>query len=468
MTPISATDDTFQGFSLFRQSLDGSSTVVTAARIFNSAAIRAPAGLAIEDAGLDAATVVEPLSQADIVAVTSTAPSATAAARAANTFADTIMEVRTDRFQEELASHIARLKRRIAAIPRPQRATSVEYSALAQRLGELEGFVGAPDPTVAIAARATPPLGASWPRPRLTLVAAFIASILLAVGLAVLLEIVNPRVSREDELQLDHRLPILARIPRLSTSAAQGYLTGKRQLPSSAWKGYRTLRAGLATTGPDGTFPRTILVTSASPGDGKTMTAVNLAITIAASEMPVTLVDADLHRPMIATIFNTPTRTNGFVNVLAHRSPVEAMLVPAPAHPRLRLLLSRREQFAEVRLFDGDRLRRSIEDLKSAPGVVIFDAPPVTEVAEALELAAVVDAVILVVRLGHTRRDKLNDLRDLLLRRGISPVGFVVTTRNAAANETAYDYQGDITAAAPAAPPDEAEAARRVVSLRDT
>ena len=463
ITPVSATDDTFPGFSMFRQSLDGSLSVVTAARLLNSAAIRVPARAALEAAGVDATTEVQPLSQADIVAVTSTAESAAEAARAANLFARTAVETRTDLFQRELTDHVARLERRIAAIPAVQRPTSVEYSALAQRVGELKGFIDGKDPTIAIAAAATPPEGASWPRPLLTLMAAFVASSLLAVGLALLLEVANPRVSREDELQLDQRLPILARIPRLTTGDAHGYLTGNRPLPPVTWKGYRTLRAGLATAGPDGSAPRSVLVTSPSPGDGKTMTAVNLAITVAAADIPVTLVDADLHRPMIATIFNTPTRTNGFVNALANRTPASSMLVPAPAHPRLKLLLSRREQLAQMRFFDANRVRRVVDELQQDAGVVIFDSPPLTEVAEALELAAAVDAVLIAVRLGHTRRDRLNDLLDLLYRRGIAPIGFVVTTRSTSSSESPYDYHGEIGASPPAA----AASARRIVSLHD-
>ena len=451
LTPLSATDNTFQGFSLFRQSFDGSSSVVTASRVFNSAQTRLPALAALRRQGLDATVKAEPLAQADIVSIRTTAGTAIAAARAANVFADTTVATRTALFQQDLRDYISRLERRVAAVPVAQRDTNVEYAAIAQRLGELKGFVGSSDPTLRIVARATPPLSASRPRPTLTIGAAIIASLLLGVGLALLLELANPHVSREDELQLGLRLPILARIPRLSTRVAHGYLMGQRQLPSSAWKGYRTLRASLATAGPDGSFPRSILFTSGSPSDGKTMSAVNLAITLAAADLRVILVDADLHRPMIATIFNFGAPAEGFAGVLAERVPVGMALVQAPAHPQLRLLLSRRELVAQGRLFEGSRVRRAIDELHEKADVVIFDAPPLTEVAEALELAAVVDAVIVAVRIGHTRRDRLTELNELLHRRGVSPVGIVVTTREHSPSESPYDYQGDVVAAPPAA-----------------
>lgn len=454
LSPLPGGDDTFQGFSLFRQSFDGSSSVVTAARVFNSAQTRAVADDALDELGIDAVLSAEPVTQADIVSMGASAPSAGAAAQAANTFAESAVATRTALFQRELLDHIGRLQRRVAAIPAAQRATNPEYASLAGRLGELRGFIGSPDPTVRVAAQATPPTSAAWPRPRLTIGAAFIAALMLGIGLAVLLEVVNPRVSREDDLVADQRLPILARIPRFSQAVARGYLAGRRsQLPGAAWKGYRTLRASLATAGPEGSFPRSILITSASPSDGKTMTAVNLAITLASADMRVILVDADLQRPMVATNFNAVAPRGGFGAVLSGQKSVKASVIETPARPNLRLLLARPEGVAAMRLFDPIRIGRAVEALTAEADVVIFDAPPVTEVAETLELAAAVDTVVLAVRLGHTRRDRLDDLRSLLLRRGVAPVGFVVTTSESSDTDSPYGYQGEVSETVADEPP---------------
>jgi len=187
------------------------------------------------------------------------------------------------------------------------------------------------------------------------------------------------------------------------------------------------------------------------------MTAVNLAITLSAADLRVVLVDADLHRPMLATIFNFGAPLEGFASVLADRVRADSVLVDAPSYPKLRLLLSRRELVAQGRLFEGTRVRRAVEDIMANADVVIFDAPPLTEVAETLELAAVVDVVLVAVRIGHTRRDRLVELRELLFRRGVSPAGLVVTTRESAAAESAYDYGGDVVASS--------RAPRQAVSL---
>ena len=104
VTPVAANDETFQGLSLFRQSVDASSSVVTAARVFNSSEIRSPVYDKLGDAGRDVSFDIQPLSQADIVTVTATAPDAELATQAANMFADTAVAERTALFQRELAS----------------------------------------------------------------------------------------------------------------------------------------------------------------------------------------------------------------------------------------------------------------------------------------------------------------------------------------------------------------------------
>jgi Mrp family chromosome partitioning ATPase/capsular polysaccharide biosynthesis protein len=442
IVPVSATDDTFQGLPLFKQSLVGSSPVVTAARLLDAPDVTGAARRAMgARLALAASIQLTPLSQADVVAVVATAPTPDDAVRAANTFARTAVRVRSQALQSALHEQIGRIEQQIALIPPSQRSGNFVYAALAQREGILKSYLGTPDPTVAIVGPAAPPAAPVWPRPKLTLVAALLASLLLGCGLAVLLEFWNPRLSTEEELQLTHRLPILARVPRVRARTARGYLLGKAQLPPPVWKGYRTLRAVLRTSGPDHSFPRSILVTGANQGDGKTMTAVNLAITLAsAHNLRVILVDTDLHRPMIAAMFHVIGQGDGVNGVLAGGVPVDSALVQIPAHPRLRLLPARPEHTGQA-LFDSRRVQSLVDQLVERADVVVFDSAPLVEVAETLELAAAVDAVLVSVRLRHTKRESLDLLREMLARRGVSPAGFVVTTRTPA-REGAADYTG--------------------------
>src|SRR5205085_9365336 len=175
-------------------------------------------------------------------------------------------------FQAELARRMQQVTHQMAAIPQRLRATDLTYASLAGQLGNLRSWVSSADPTVQILTSAAVPTSASWPRPKLTLLIAFVIGLLVGLASAVTLELVSPRGASEEELLFSHRLPVLARIPRMRARAANEYLLGRTTLPPSVWRSYRTLRAVLSNSGTDGGYPGSILVTSPSPGDGKTMT----------------------------------------------------------------------------------------------------------------------------------------------------------------------------------------------------
>lgn len=450
VSPLSPNDTTFQGFSLVQQTFGDSSPVITAARIMNSPEIRRPAFARLGDAARGASVDIRPLGQASIVSVVASAPRATEAATVANRYAEFVVAERTRLFQAELSRRLAKLKAQAAAIPKRERSGNFQYASLEQAIAGLAGYVGTSDPTLRVLTEANVPLAPVWPRPVFSMVAALLAALLLGGGIAALLEFATPHVSDEDELLLGHRLPILARIPRLPSRVIRDYLSGRGALPRGAWKGYRTLRAVLAAAGTDGGYPRTILLTSASPSDGKTTTAVNLAVTLAASSVRVILVDADMHRPMVATIFNVAARRDGLSRLMMRRGTPDASLVQAPAHPGLRLLLTTQESGGQLQ-GDGGQFKRVLEELRAEADVIVIDSPPIPEVAEVLAMADAVDCVLVSVRLGHTRRDKLTELREMLARRGVHPAGFVVTTRERLRRETDYDYPGDIAATRQAA-----------------
>jgi Mrp family chromosome partitioning ATPase/capsular polysaccharide biosynthesis protein len=440
INPISAGDSTFQGFDLFSEATDGSSTVVTAASVFNSPPIRDAVSKALGDAAGDASISVSPVSQSDIIKVTAVAPTAAEAARAANVFATTAVGVRSATFKSELTQRLRSITNQIAAIPRSVRNGNYEYAALAQQLAGLSVYKGGGDPTVRVLSEATPPDSPSWPRPKLTYAVALFAALLVGCGIALLLEFFNPRVTDETELILEQRLPVLARVPLLPQRVIRAYLSGQKRLPDATWKSYRTLRAVLATQGIDGHFPSSILVTSSSSGDGKTMTAANLAITLAASDLNVILVDADLYRPMVSTMFNRPSRGRDVVEALERPETAMMALVDSPAHPRLSLLLANRRSDVPLHLLDGQRFAALLRELGRMADVVVIDSPPIPEVAETLDLAAVAEVVLLCVRFRHTRREKLNQLREMMARRGVAATGFVVTTKVRATSDDAYEY----------------------------
>jgi capsular exopolysaccharide synthesis family protein len=221
-------------------------------------------------------------------------------------------------------------------------------------------------------------------------------------------------------------------------------MLSRGRLPAHAWSGYRTAAAMLARAGEDGGYPKSILVTSAGSAEGKTMTAANLAIALSAANLNVVLVDADLHRPMVATVFKLPPVRNDLSRVLTSNSSLNSVLVPAPSHATLRLLPSHARPISDFHLMDNGRLEALLAKLEKICDVVVFDSPPLVDVTEALVLADAVDTVVVSVRIGRTRRDLLARLRELLARRGITPFGYIVTTRKrttAAPGSYGYGYE---------------------------
>jgi receptor protein-tyrosine kinase len=303
----------------------------------------------------------------------------------------------------------------------------------------LTSLLGASDPTLQLLTPAEPPSLPAWPRPKLSIAVAFMAALLLGIGLAVARELGSPRVDREEELLFVQRLPILARVPRVNRTRVLGDLTGRKPVPGAVWEAFRTLRANLAFTEHGGKeFPQTILITSAMPAEGKTFAAVNLATAIAASGQRVVLVDGDLRRPSLSALFGIRAPDAGFVDLVTGDSPVELPLIPAPDIPNLQLVLATPHEAELIDLLEFRRVEHMLNDLKKAADVIIIDSSPLTEVADALTLADAADVVLVAVRLGHTRRDQLNELRRMLERRGAVIAGLVVTTKESPRKRSYY------------------------------
>lgn len=430
--------DPLQGSPVFFQPADGSSASVAAARLFSSSYL-GPFYRQLGSRRHHASITVTPLSQADLVAIRASAPSGAVAAAVANGFKNFVVAQRRQAFDNWLTLKIQDIRGAMHGLSHQ----GVQYAELVGSLITLKGYRDGGDPTVIPFTSASAPGAATWPRPKTTLGVALIVGLLLGIAAAVTLEAVSPRFTREEELTQAHRLPVLARMPRLPARAVEGYFLGQGPLPREAWKAYRTLRAVLANAGGDGDrFPASIVVTSAGPGDGKTLTAVNLAIALSSAGLNVTLVDADLPRPMVGTVFNIVGHRDGVVHLLNNPDAPRTGAVPAPLHARLQLLLASEEQMHELHLFDTQRVKELLRRLGRESDVVVVDTPPLPEVAEAVAFADAGEVVVVCARIGHTRRDKLAELRELLGRRGVTPLGFFLTSRRGPDRNSKHGYQG--------------------------
>jgi receptor protein-tyrosine kinase len=212
------------------------------------------------------------------------------------------------------------------------------------------------------------------------------------------------------------------------------FLTHRTPLPGEVREAFRTLRANLAA---DGGLPRTILVTSSISGEGKTLACANLASAIAAVGERVLLIDGDFRKPMLATVFGVPTPGSGVIDVMLGKASRDGLVSP-PGYAQLRLLPSNPRDADLIDLVEPLHAEQVLEQLKREADVIIIDSPPLTEFADALIWAGAADTILLAVRIGRSRRDKLDELLRTFGRRGVAPAGVVLTTRERPHNRRYY------------------------------
>ena len=274
VTPVALNDNTFVGLPVMRESGEGRG-VLTAARLVETPgvadSVRRQLGVRTSRDDLFESVRVEPQEQSSIVTITAEAGSAARAAAIANAFATGVIAVRTGVFQRELRPLIQRLSRRLDAIPEGSRDEG-EGRALADRLATLRGLTNAPDPTLQVASLAVAPPEASWPRPLLSLAAAVFAGLLLGIGVAIALELVNPLVLRDEDV-LEERTPLLARVPRVSMRDLERHLRHEAAFGSDVKDAYQLARLNINAAFPAQADEGTILVTSPTRGEGKTSAA---------------------------------------------------------------------------------------------------------------------------------------------------------------------------------------------------
>jgi succinoglycan biosynthesis transport protein ExoP len=423
VTPVNGTAN-FIGLGLISSSSNPGGEMSTAASLVTTpevaALVAAHLGHTTADAALGAASAV-PVAQSNVVAITATASSAARAQALANAFALATVENRTQMLHRQLDAIIPTLRTQVQTLPPAQRTGQ---GSLTERLAALETLLAGPDPTITVASLAQRPTAPFSPRKKLSIVAGILVGLIVGLGGAFALEGLDPRVRREEALRRIFRLPVLARIPRERRQSWRGSPLRPDDLSPLAQESYRMLRVALDPRGGQ-KVPRSMMVTGSTRSEGKSTVALNLAAVLASAGHKVILIEADLHRPSLAGAIGVRAKT-GIAGVLMGEVDLEDALITVDGMgDNLSVLLV---ETSALNLPDGllggaDEL---VERAKAVADYVVFDAPPVTEVSDALPLSQHVDSVLIVARLGHSRTDQLVNLGEVLAREGIRPAGLVI------------------------------------------
>ena len=210
-------------------------------------------------------------------------------------------------------------------------------------------------------------------------------------------------------------------------------LTDPRSPVSEA---YRTLRTNLSFFSLDDPI-KTLVCTSAAPDEGKSTTVANLAVTMAQAGNRVILVDCDLRRPAIHELFGLKN-DKGFTEAVLNEGsdlPLQSTEVE-----NLQVLTSGTKPPNPADILGSRKVEQIIGQLLESADVVLFDAPPVVAVTDAVVLGAKVDGVLLVLQAGKSRRDHAERAKQILEQAKVRIVGATLT--NAPKDDSIDNYYG--------------------------
>ena len=294
-----------------------------------------------------------------------------------------------------------------------------------------------------------------------TVMLAFLLALGFGAALALFLEYLDDTVHSTDDVERFLRLPALAVIPAMSSaSAPRRLLSSAASLQkrngsnghnpelllningrSALAEAYRQLRTSVLLS-TAGRAPKTLLVTSSLPGEGKTTTAVNTAISLAQTGANVVIIDGDMRRPRLRSIFDLPER-DGLSSILTSEATPEDMLrsVARDESSGLFVLSSGPVPPNPAELLGSDQMRKLLATLSEKFTHVVIDSPPVNSFTDGVLLGSMVDGVLLVVHGGKSSRDVVRRSRQLLLDVGAKLVGVVLNNVSVRSHEYYYYYQ---------------------------
>ncbi|MFQ6039865.1 MAG: CpsD/CapB family tyrosine-protein kinase, partial [Candidatus Poribacteria bacterium] len=213
---------------------------------------------------------------------------------------------------------------------------------------------------------------------------------------------------------------------------------------------YRSLAANIQFANVDSP-PKIVLITSPTPAEGKTLTAGNLAITIARSDKKTLLVDCDLRRPSQHRLFSQP-REPGLSDYLI-ATPVENPdedgeetseiingIIRETGVDNLSLVTCGQIPPNPIALFASERMKQLIEKWREEYDIILFDSPPLLSVADASILASEVDTVIMVVQAGQTKRQAAQNAIEMLEKIGQEPFGVILNDIDFSKHYGSYYY----------------------------
>ena len=332
------------------------------------------------------------------------------------------------------------------------------YEGLLQKLKEAGVTAGLRSTNIRKVDQARIPNYPSSPNIPRNLTFALALGLSSGIGLAFLLEALDNTVRTPEQAQAISGLPSLGMIPlgsrqtanlldpakRLALAASKEVveLVTQSRPQSQMAESYRALRTSLLLTS-SGAPPKTILVTSALPQEGKSTTSINCAIVLAQKESRVLLIDADLRRPSIHKTLGLGPKI-GLSDVLTGNATLQQAIVRSPVVPSLFILAAGTPPPNPAELLASSHMRDILLALREQYDYIVIDTPPTLSVTDAVIMSTGADAVVLVIRSGQTTKQALRRSRELLMRVNARVAGVLLNAVDLRSPDYYYyyEYQG--------------------------
>lgn len=267
------------------------------------------------------------------------------------------------------------------------------------------------------------------------------AAIAISLGLVLLFEYLDDTIKSKEDFDRYVGLPFLGFVPHIDDADSDN-----RDLAADAKPGtpiaesFRAIRTSLLFSR-GGAAVRTILVTSAGPGEGKTTVSTNLAATLAKNKGPVLLIDADLRRPRVAKALGLEN-SKGLTNCLIGEASLDDVVMPTRVEG-LFVLSSGPIPPNPAELLHGERMAALLTEAREKYDRVVIDSPPVVAVTDARVLASQVDGLYVVISMGKTSRRVIHRALDSITSIGFEVHGAILNNLHSPTGRYGYYYYRD-------------------------
>ena len=319
----------------------------------------------------------------------------------------------------------------LARLERERELNANTYQMLMEKHEEVKIAEAGKMSHISVVDRARVPTSPVRPQKRRNLAFGAAVGLVLGLGGAFLLNYADTSVKTPLDVDRSGSLAILGSIPRIRTKTRKhdrssgiiSHLLTRQPARSPLAESYRTVRTNLQFTSPDRPV-RTLLVTSALPGDGKSTVAANLAIAMAQMGLKTLVVDTDFRKPVLRKVFGIH-QAEGLTEFLTDKIGLEKAVARTRVE-NLTLLPAGAIPPNPSELLGSRKMESLIERLKTEYDYVIFDSPPVLAVTDATLLGSKLDGTVLIVSAGRTDRMALKRTREILGRARANVLGVVM------------------------------------------